>query len=40
MKVEITDVGSTKKEMKVVIPQEDVKSVSDGIYREIAQGSP
>jgi len=38
MKVEIADVGSTKKEMKVVIPQEDVKSVSDGIYREIAQG--
>lgn len=38
MKVEITDVGSTKKEMKVVIPREDVKSVSDEIYREIAQG--
>lgn len=38
MKVEITDVGSTRKEMKVVIPREDVKSVSDEIYREIAQG--
>ncbi|HWR68990.1 MAG TPA: trigger factor [Desulfomonilia bacterium] len=38
MKVEITEVGGTKKEMKVMIPSEEVNSVTDGIYRDIAQG--
>ena len=38
MKVEITDVGSTKRQMKVVVPKEEVTTVTQEIYQEIAQG--
>jgi trigger factor len=38
MKVEITDVGSTKRQMKVFVPKEEVTTVTQEIYREIAQG--
>lgn len=38
MKVEITDVGSTRKEMRVVIPKEEVNTVTEDIYRDIAKG--
>lgn len=37
MKVEITDAGSTKKQMKVVVPKEEVISVTEEIYRDITQ---
>ncbi|HDP25638.1 MAG TPA: trigger factor [Deltaproteobacteria bacterium] len=39
MKVEITDVSSTKKEMKVTILQEEVNSVTNEIYSEITKGA-
>lgn len=38
MKVEITDVGSTKRQMKVFVSKEEVTTVTQEIYREIAQG--
>ncbi len=38
MKVEITDVSNTKKEMKVTILQEEVNSVTNEIYSEITKG--
>jgi trigger factor len=38
MKVEITDVGSTKRQMKVFVPKEEVTAVTQEIYQEIAQG--
>lgn len=38
MKVEISDVGSTKRQMRVVIPREEVNAVTEEIYREVAQG--
>jgi trigger factor len=38
MKVEITEVGTTKKEMQVTIPADDVRTITDEIYRDIAQG--
>lgn len=37
MKVEISDVGSTRKEMKVVIPKQEVNEVTEGIYNDISQ---
>ncbi|HNR51599.1 MAG TPA: trigger factor [Deltaproteobacteria bacterium] len=37
MKVEISDVGSTQKEMKVVVPRQEVNKVTDDIYRDISQ---
>ncbi|HOO47463.1 MAG TPA: trigger factor [Deltaproteobacteria bacterium] len=37
MKVEITDVNSTRKEMKVVVPKEEVISVTDEIYKDVSQ---
>ncbi|HHO77334.1 MAG TPA: trigger factor [Deltaproteobacteria bacterium] len=37
MKVEITDVSSTRKEMKVIVPKEEVNSVTDDIYRDVSQ---
>ncbi len=38
MRVEITDVGGTKRQMKVVVPKEEVTTVTQEIYQEIAQG--
>jgi len=38
MKVEIRNVTSTRKEMEVFIPKEDVQKFSDEIYHEIATG--
>jgi trigger factor len=38
MKVEIIDVDSIKKQMKVFIPKEEVTAVTEEIYRDIAQG--
>ncbi|HNY66205.1 MAG TPA: trigger factor [Deltaproteobacteria bacterium] len=37
MKVEISDVGSTRKEMKVVVPKEEVNDVTNEIYKDITQ---
>ena len=37
MKVEITDVSSTRKEMKVVVPAEEVNSVTNEIYKDVSQ---
>ncbi len=37
MKVEISDVGSTRKEMKVVVPRQEVDAVTNDIYRDISQ---
>jgi trigger factor len=37
MKVEISDVGSTRKEMKVVVPKQEVNDVTNEIYRDITQ---
>lgn len=37
MKVEITDVGSTRKEMKIVVPKQEVNAVTNDIYRDISQ---
>lgn len=37
MKVEISDVGSTRKEVKVVVPKEEVNDVTNEIYRDITQ---
>lgn len=37
MKVEISDVGSTRKEMKVVIPKQEVNELTEGIYNDISQ---
>ena len=36
MKVEITEVNSTRKEMKVVVPKEEVNSVTNEIYKEVS----
>jgi trigger factor len=38
MKVEITDIGSTKRQMKVFVPKEEVTTVTQEIYQEIAHG--
>jgi trigger factor len=38
MKVEIIDVDSIKKQMRVFIPKEEVTAVTEEIYRDIAQG--
>jgi trigger factor len=37
MKVEISDVDSTRKEMKVVVPRQEVDAVTDDIYRDLSQ---
>jgi trigger factor len=37
MKVEISDVGSTRKEMKVIVPKEEVNDVTNEIYKDITQ---
>jgi trigger factor len=37
MKVEISDVGSTRKEMKVVVPKEEVNEATNEIYRDITK---
>src|SRR5690554_2739749 len=37
MKVEITDVGSTRKEMKIMVPKQEVNAVTNDIYRDISQ---
>lgn len=37
MKVEITDVGSTRKEMTVVVPKQEVNDVTNEVYKDIAQ---
>jgi len=36
MKVEITEVNSTRKEMKVVVPKEEVNSVTTEIYKDVS----
>ena len=36
MKVEITDVSSTRKEMKVVVPKEEVNAVTSEIYKDVS----
>ncbi len=38
MKVEIIDVGGTKRQMKVFVSKEEVTTVTQEIYQEIAQG--
>lgn len=38
MKVEITDINSTRKEMKVFVSKEEVGAVMDDIYKDITQG--
>jgi trigger factor len=37
MKVEISDVGSTRKEMKVVVPKQEVDDATNEIYKDITQ---
>lgn len=37
MKVEISDVGSTRKEMTVVVPKQEVNEVTNDIYKDISQ---
>lgn len=37
MKVEISDVGSTRKEMKVVVTSEEVNEVTNEIYKDLSQ---
>ncbi len=37
MKVEISDVGSTRKEMTVVVPKQEVNNVTSEIYKDISQ---
>ncbi len=39
MKVEITDIGSTRKQMTVEIPRQEVNSVTEEIYREVSRGA-
>jgi len=36
MKVEVRDLSSTRKEMEVLVPKEDVQKISDEIYHEVA----
>jgi len=38
MKVEVTQVDSMKKQMKVFVPKEEVKTITEEIYRDITQG--
>lgn len=37
MKVEISDVGSTRKEMTVVVPKQEVNDVTNEVYKDISQ---
>jgi trigger factor len=39
MKVEITDVNSTRKEMKVFVPKEEVNNLADEIFRDVSKGA-
>jgi len=39
MKVEITDVTSTRKEMKVFVPREEVNTLADEIFRDVSRGA-
>jgi trigger factor len=39
MKVEITDVNSTRKEMKVFVPKEEVNTLADQIFRDVSRGA-
>lgn len=39
MKVEIREISSTRKEMEVLVPKEDVQRVSDAVYREVASAA-
>lgn len=39
MKVEITDVNSTRKEMKVFVPKEEVTTLADEIFRDVSRGA-
>lgn len=39
MKVEITDVSSTRKELKVFVPKEEVSVITDEIYQEVSKGA-
>jgi trigger factor len=38
MKVEVRDLSSTRKEMEILVPKEDVQKISNEIYREVASG--
>lgn len=39
MKVEITDLSSVRKEMKVVVPKEEVNKVTNDIYKDISKNA-
>jgi trigger factor len=39
MKVEITDLNSVRKEMKVVVPKEEVNEVTNDIYKDISKNA-
>lgn len=39
MKVEIRELSSTRKEMEVLVPKEDVQKISDEVYREVASSA-
>lgn len=39
MKVEITDLSSVRKEIKVVVPKEEVNEVTDDIYKDISKNA-
>jgi trigger factor len=39
MKIEITDLNSTRKEMKVLVPKEEVITLTDEIYRDVLKGA-
>jgi len=39
MKVEITDVSSTRKELKIIVPKEEVNTLSDEIYHDVSKGA-
>ena len=39
MKVEITDVNSTRKEMKIYVPKEEVNSLADEVFRDVSKGA-
>jgi trigger factor len=40
MKVEITDIGTTKRQMKVTIPRQEVVSVTEEVYRDLTRDVP
>jgi trigger factor len=39
MKVEVRDLSSTRKEMEILVPKEDVQKISDEVYHEVASAA-